>query len=202
MPPFEQAQKPKARKRMNKLSVSTWSSAPGAGAADRGEADEIERTRRLTQPVVSALIENGLYRVAAAAKPRRHRGAARDLHADAGGDRQGRRLDGVVPRPVLGLRHDRGLSRSGRGATRFSTRRPASWPGARSPMRCRSFPAATRASARWDFASGSRQANWLGAHVRVVEADGTPRQEAQRLAGNPHHPVSDGRAPRCTTSGT
>src|SRR5580692_7640949 len=26
------------------------------------EADEIERTRRLTQPVVSALIENGLYR--------------------------------------------------------------------------------------------------------------------------------------------
>src|SRR5881275_3531831 len=27
------------------------------------EADEIERTRRLTEPVVSALIENGLYRV-------------------------------------------------------------------------------------------------------------------------------------------
>src|SRR6202158_1673314 len=27
------------------------------------EADEIEQTRRLTQPVVSALIENGLYRV-------------------------------------------------------------------------------------------------------------------------------------------
>src|SRR3978361_2526063 len=27
------------------------------------EADEIERTRRLTGPVVSALIENGLYRV-------------------------------------------------------------------------------------------------------------------------------------------
>src|SRR5499427_1889992 len=26
------------------------------------EADEIERTRRLTQPVVSALVENGLYR--------------------------------------------------------------------------------------------------------------------------------------------
>ena len=27
------------------------------------EADEIERTRRLTQPVVTALIDNGLYRV-------------------------------------------------------------------------------------------------------------------------------------------
>src|SRR5664279_5007545 len=52
------------RKRMNKL--------PGFGLIERaralapliaGEADEIERTRRLTAPVVSALIENGLYRV-------------------------------------------------------------------------------------------------------------------------------------------
>ena len=48
---------------MNKL--------PGFGLVERAralapliarEADEIERTRRLTQPVVSALIENGLYR--------------------------------------------------------------------------------------------------------------------------------------------
>jgi indole-3-acetate monooxygenase len=45
---------------------------PGFGLIERAralapligrEADEIERTRRLTQPVVSALIENGLYRV-------------------------------------------------------------------------------------------------------------------------------------------
>ena len=33
------------------------------------------------------------------------------------------------------------------------------------------------ANARWDFASGIRQANWLGAHVRIVEADGTPRRQ-------------------------
>ena len=52
-----------ARKRMNKL--------PGFDLIERAralapliarEADEIERTRRLTPPVVSALIENGLYR--------------------------------------------------------------------------------------------------------------------------------------------
>src|ERR1700722_2369917 len=52
-----------ARKRMNKL--------PGFGLVERAralapliaqEADEIERTRRLTRPVVSALVENGLYR--------------------------------------------------------------------------------------------------------------------------------------------
>ena len=49
---------------MNKL--------PGFGLIERAralapliasEADEIERTRRLTPPVVSGLIENGLYRV-------------------------------------------------------------------------------------------------------------------------------------------
>src|SRR5271170_2331612 len=48
---------------MNKL--------PGVGLIERAralapliarEADEIERTRRLTQPVVTGLIENGLYR--------------------------------------------------------------------------------------------------------------------------------------------
>jgi alkylation response protein AidB-like acyl-CoA dehydrogenase len=36
-------------------------------------------------------------------------------------------------------------------------------------------PGGFRITARWDFASGSRQANWLGAHVQVVEADGTKR---------------------------
>src|SRR4051794_29959408 len=36
-------------------------------------------------------------------------------------------------------------------------------------------PGGYRATARWDFASGCRQASWLGAHVRVREADGTAR---------------------------
>jgi alkylation response protein AidB-like acyl-CoA dehydrogenase len=38
-------------------------------------------------------------------------------------------------------------------------------------------PGGYKANARWDFASGSRQASWLGAHVRVVEADGSPRKK-------------------------
>jgi alkylation response protein AidB-like acyl-CoA dehydrogenase len=38
-------------------------------------------------------------------------------------------------------------------------------------------PGGYLANARWDFASGSRQASWLGAHVRVVEADGSPRKK-------------------------
>ena len=38
-------------------------------------------------------------------------------------------------------------------------------------------PGGYKANARWDFASGSRQASWLGAHVRIVEADGSPRRK-------------------------
>ena len=32
-----------------------------------------------------------------------------------------------------------------------------------------------RVSGEWHFASGSRQANWMGAHCQVVEPDGSPR---------------------------
>jgi alkylation response protein AidB-like acyl-CoA dehydrogenase len=35
-----------------------------------------------------------------------------------------------------------------------------------------------RVTARWDFASGSPQASWLGAHVRIANADGTARKNA------------------------
>src|SRR5206468_1184760 len=62
---LRQRQQPKTQgKRMNKL--------PGFGLIERArtlapliarEADEIERARSLTEPVVSALIDNGLYRV-------------------------------------------------------------------------------------------------------------------------------------------
>jgi alkylation response protein AidB-like acyl-CoA dehydrogenase len=37
-------------------------------------------------------------------------------------------------------------------------------------------PGGYRATARWNFASGMRQASWLGAHVRIIEADGTQRR--------------------------
>ena len=41
----------------------------------------------------------------------------------------------------------------------------------------RAEPGGYRANARWEFASGSRHASWLGAHVRITEADGTPRRK-------------------------
>jgi alkylation response protein AidB-like acyl-CoA dehydrogenase len=42
----------------------------------------------------------------------------------------------------------------------------------------KAVPGGYMANARWEFASGSRQASWLGSHVRIVEADGTPRKKA------------------------
>src|SRR6202011_5808558 len=38
-------------------------------------------------------------------------------------------------------------------------------------------PGGYMANARWEFASGSRQASWLGAHVKIVEADGSLRKK-------------------------
>jgi alkylation response protein AidB-like acyl-CoA dehydrogenase len=45
------------------------------------------------------------------------------------------------------------------------------------PIDVRAEPGGYRANARWEFASGVRQASWLGAHVRITEADGTPRKK-------------------------
>ncbi len=41
----------------------------------------------------------------------------------------------------------------------------------------RAVPGGYKAKARWDFASGSRQASWLGAHVKIEEADGSARNK-------------------------
>ena len=38
-------------------------------------------------------------------------------------------------------------------------------------------PGGYLANARWEFASGCRQASWLGAHVRIIEADGSERRK-------------------------
>ncbi|MBV9014684.1 MAG: acyl-CoA dehydrogenase family protein [Alphaproteobacteria bacterium] len=43
------------------------------------------------------------------------------------------------------------------------------------PGEARVAPGGYRVTARWSFASGSQHASWLGCHVPIVEADGTPR---------------------------
>jgi alkylation response protein AidB-like acyl-CoA dehydrogenase len=43
------------------------------------------------------------------------------------------------------------------------------------PSEAHVVPGGYRVSGRWNFASGCRQASWLGAHVRLIEPDGTTR---------------------------
>lgn len=162
---------------MNKL--------PGFGLVERAralapliarEADEIERTRRLTQPVVSALIENGLYR---ALLPQSLGGAEappeifmRMLEEVAKADASTAWCLGqcsVCAMIAAYLDAD--------AANEIFNTPPGILAWGAIANEVQAAPGGYRASARWDFASGSRQASWLGAHVRIVEADGTPRRK-------------------------
>lgn len=138
------------------------------------EADEIERTRRLTPKVVSALIENGLYR---SLLPKNVGGLKSPpvvfmemLEEIAKADAStawcvgqcsvvamtAAYLDADVAHQVFGKPDD-----------------IMAWGAIAHDVQV--VPGGYTISARWDFASGSRQANWLGAHVQVLEADGTRR---------------------------
>ena len=163
---------------MNKL--------PGFGLIERarllapliaGEADAIERTRRLTQPVVSALIENGLYRVL--------------LPRSAGGSEAPPEIFMQMLEEVAKADASTAwcLSQCNVCATAAAyldpdaARQIFGSPGGILAWgtiagEAHVVPGGYRATGRWDFASGSRQASWLGAHVQIVEADGARRRKS------------------------
>jgi alkylation response protein AidB-like acyl-CoA dehydrogenase len=140
------------------------------------EADEIERTRRLTPKVVSALVENGLYK---SLLPKSIGGFESPpmvfmqmLEEIAKADAStawclgqcsvvgmtAAYLDADVARQVFGKPDD-----------------IMAWGAIAHAVQA--VPGGYKISARWDFASGSRQANWLGSHVQILEADGTLRKK-------------------------
>jgi alkylation response protein AidB-like acyl-CoA dehydrogenase len=162
---------------MNKL--------PGFGLIERAralqpliarEADEIERTRRLTPPVVSALIENGLYRVLS---PQSLGGAEAPpevfmqmLEEVAKADAStawclGQCAVCAMTAAYLEADAAREIFATPNGIL--------AWGAIAHEVQV--VPGGYRATGRWNFASGSRQASWLGAHVQVVEADGTRRRK-------------------------
>ncbi|MCW5702068.1 MAG: acyl-CoA dehydrogenase family protein [Bradyrhizobium sp.] len=140
------------------------------------EAEEIERTRRLTEPVVTALVDNGMYR---ALLPKSLGGAEVPLttfmqmqEVIAGADASTAWCLGqcsVCAVISAYLDHDAAneIFNSGRGVL--------AWGAINHDVRAEA--GGYRANARWDFASGVRQASWLGAHVRITEADGSPRKK-------------------------
>jgi indole-3-acetate monooxygenase len=158
---------------------------PGFGLIERAralapliarEADEIERTRRLTQPVVSALIENGLYRVllpqsvgGAEAPPEVFMQMLEEVAKADASTAWCLGQCAVCAMTAAYLDPD---------AAREIFAAPdgiLAWGAIAHEVQI--VPGGYRATARWDFASGSRQASWLGAHVQIVEADGTRRRK-------------------------
>src|SRR5205814_4511417 len=162
---------------MNKL--------PGFGLIERAralapliarEADEIERTRRLTEPVTSALIENGLYRVLL---PQSLGGAEAPpevfmqiLEEVAKADDSTAWCLGQCSVCAMTAAY---LDPDAAGEIFNTPPGILAWGAIAHEVHA--VPGGYRASARWDFASGSRQASWLGAHVRVVEAAGSQRKK-------------------------
>jgi alkylation response protein AidB-like acyl-CoA dehydrogenase len=138
------------------------------------EADEIERTRRLTPKVVSALIKNGLYK---SLLPKSTGGFESPpmvfmemLEEIAKADASTAWCVGqcsVVGMTAAYLDTDVAHQVFGKPGD------IAAWGAIAHAVQA--VPGGYTISARWDFASGMRQANWLGAHVQVLEADGTTR---------------------------
>src|SRR6195256_6043878 len=140
------------------------------------DSDEIERTRRLTPAVTSALIENGLYR---SLLPQSLGGSEAPLETFMQMQEEIAKADAstawclgqcsVCAMTAAYLDPD--------AANEIFNVAPGILAWGAINHEVQAVPGGYKASARWDFASGSRQASWLGAHVRVVEADGTPRRK-------------------------
>ncbi|OCK58051.1 acyl-CoA dehydrogenase family protein [Bradyrhizobium sp. LMTR 3] len=141
------------------------------------EADETERTRRLTSAVTQTLIENGLYR---ALLPKRFGGAEVPLETFMQMQEEVAKADASTAW-CLGQCSVCAMTAAyldPAAANEIFNVAPGILAWGAINHEVQAVPGGYKASARWDFASGSRQASWLGAHVRVVEADGTPRRKS------------------------
>jgi alkylation response protein AidB-like acyl-CoA dehydrogenase len=142
-----------------------------------GEANEIERTRRLTPAVVSALIENGLYRAllpqslgGSEAPPDIFMQMLEEIAKADASTAWCLGQNGVCAMIAAVLDHD--------SAHEIFNTAPGILAWGAVAHEARAIEGGYRVTARWDFASGSPQASWLGAHVRIANADGTPRKNA------------------------
>jgi alkylation response protein AidB-like acyl-CoA dehydrogenase len=141
------------------------------------EADEIERTRRLTTPVVSALIENGLYR---SLLPKAYGGAEAPLEVFMQMQEEIAKADASTAW-CLGQCSVCAMTAAylePEAANEIFNTPPGILAWGAIKHEVQAVPGGYRANARWEFASGIRQASWLGSHVGVIEADGTPRRKA------------------------
>lgn len=140
-------------------------------------ADEIEQHRQLPPRVVEALIDGGFFKLLI---PRSLGGAelhpltyvqvleeiakaepstAWSLGQNSGCSMTAPYLDPAIAREIFGPR---------RGILAWGPDLPNAGRGV-------AVKGGIRVTGRWGFATGSRHASWLGAHVPIFEEDGTPR---------------------------
>lgn len=147
--------------------------APALAAA----AEEIDTKRELPEPIVEGLIERGLFRLllphsldGAELLPAQYipiieaiaqidASTAWCINQNSGCSMTAALLAPEIAREIFG--GARGILAWGPG-----------------PGEARIAPGGYRVTATWSFASGSQHASWLGCHVPIVEADGTPRLRA------------------------
>ncbi|WP_298877448.1 acyl-CoA dehydrogenase family protein [uncultured Bradyrhizobium sp.] len=139
------------------------------------EADEIERTRRLTPKVVSALIENGFYRAllpqslgGSEAPPDIFMQMLEEIAKADASTAWCLGQNSVCAMIAAALDHE--------SAQEIFNTPPGILAWGAVAHEARAVEGGYRVTGRWDFASGSPQASWLGAHVRIVNADGTARK--------------------------
>jgi alkylation response protein AidB-like acyl-CoA dehydrogenase len=141
------------------------------------EADEIERTRRLTQPVVAALIDKGLYR---ALLPKSLGGEEAPIAAFM-------QMLEEIAKADASTAWCLGQCSVCATVSAYMDADPAreifgrpdgilAWGSIGGEVQA--VPGGYRATGRWEFASGVRQASWIGAHVFILEADGSRRRAA------------------------
>ncbi len=138
-------------------------------------ADEIERTRRLPEPLLAGMHREKMFRLL--------------LPRSVGGEE----VDpGTYLHAVEAIsRHDASLAWNmfvGNSSSLLAAYLPpttartiwgdprtiVAW-GPPNASRARAVPGGYRVSGRWDFASGCRAATWMGAHCQIQEPDGSLR---------------------------
>ena len=145
------------------------------GAEIAAAADEIERTQRIPGPLLQRLHDSRLFSML--------------LPRSAGGDETEPAIYVAAVEELA--RHDASigwiafvtnssaliaayLEPAVVSAVFADPRSTIAW-GPPNASQARAVDGGYRLSGRWDFASGCRQARWMGAHCHVLEADGTPR---------------------------
>jgi alkylation response protein AidB-like acyl-CoA dehydrogenase len=138
-------------------------------------ADEIERTRRIPEALLGRLHDSKLFRMLL---PRSAGGDQTEPAAYAAAIEELARHDASIAWNAFVANSSALIAAYLEPAVGYAIfadpRSIVAW-GPPNASRAQAVDTGYRLTGRWDFASGCRQANWMGAHCLVLEADGTLR---------------------------